>query len=192
MIDDRARVWDTWPKTSQAEFQRKVRTLAGNYQLVQKAPWLLRSGNRLRFQLISHKLLRLAVPFFLLSLLLANFTLRDAQPYATILVGQAVFYGLALAGLVWDPKLLRRITAPASALVLMNAAAVVALFMFLFRSRSLLGLWVSPEAAPEEQTARAAPELCNSKRQFPMRVGPSHVPTSFTGSQEKKTTGAGK
>jgi hypothetical protein len=134
-----------------------MRTLAGNYQLVQKAPWLLRSGNRLRLQLISHKLLRLVVPFLLLFLLLASFTLRGTQPYTAILLGQAVFYGLAVMGLLWDTKVLRRIAAPASALVLMNAAAVVALFMVLFRSDSLLGLWVNPEAVPaEEQTVRAA------------------------------------
>ncbi len=157
VIDDRARVWDIWPKTSNAEFQRKVRTLAGNYQLLQKAPWLLRRGNRLRFQLLSHKIARLAVPFFLLFLLLASCALRGTQPYTAILLGQAVFYGLAVLGLVWDTSLLRRVAAPASAVVLMNAAAVVALFMFLFRSDSLLGLWVNPEATPaEEQPVRAA------------------------------------
>ena len=115
VVDDRARVWDIWPKTSSAELQRKVRTLAGNYQLVQKSPWLLGSTNRLRFQLISHKLVRLAVPFFLVALLLANIGLRASQPYATILLGQIVFYGLALLGLVWDPPILRRAAAPASA-----------------------------------------------------------------------------
>jgi cellulose synthase/poly-beta-1,6-N-acetylglucosamine synthase-like glycosyltransferase len=156
VIDDRARVWDIWPKTSSAEFQRKVRTLAGNYQLVQKAPWLLKPGNRLRFELISHKLLRLAVPFLLLFLLLASCVLRATQPYTAILIAEAVFYGLAVLGLVFDTRLLRRIAAPASALVLMNAAAVVALFMFVFRSDSLLGLWVIPEPQPEERTARAA------------------------------------
>jgi len=156
VIDDRARVWDIWPKTSGAEFHRKVRTLAGNYQLVQKAPWLLGRTNRLRFELVSHKLTRLAVPFFLLTLLLASFGLRATQPYATILLGQILFYGLAVLGLVWDTRILRRIAAPASALVLLNAAAVVALFMFLFRPSSLLGLWVKPGAPAEARTIRAA------------------------------------
>ena len=158
VIDDRARVWDIWPKTSAAEFQRKVRTLAGNYQLVQKAPWLLGQTNRLRFQLISHKLVRLAVPFFLLLLLLASFFLRGSQFYGAIFVGQLIFYGVALLGLVWDARILRRIAAPASALVLLNAAAVSALLMFLLKPDSLLGLWVKPEvpSAEEPTTARAA------------------------------------
>jgi hypothetical protein len=36
--------------------------------------------------------------------------------------------------------------------VLLNAAAVVALFMFLFKPDSLLGLWVKPEAPSEDRT----------------------------------------
>lgn len=156
VIDDRARVWDVWPKNSGAEFQRKVRTLAGNYQLVQKAPWLLGRNNRLRFQLVSHKLMRLVVPFFLLLLFLASCLLQGSQPYTAILVAQLFFYGLAILGFVWDTPPVRKIAAPASALVLMNAAAVVALFMFLFRPNSLLSLWVKPEVPAEERSIRAA------------------------------------
>jgi len=156
VIDDRARVWDIWPKTSAAEFERKVRTLAGNYQLVQKTPWLLGRTNRLRFQLISHKLTRLVVPFLLVILMLSSCLLRTSQPYTGFLMGQVVFYALAIVGLAWDTRVLRRIAGPASAFVLLNAAAVMALFMFLFRPDSLLGLWVKREPATEEQTIRAA------------------------------------
>lgn len=155
VIDDDAAVWDIWPKSSAAEFQRKVRTLAGNYQLLQKAPWLLGPANRLRFQLISHKLIRLVVPFFLLTLLLASYGLRTTQPYSAILLGEVVFYGLAVLGLVGDTPILRRIAGPPSALVLLNAAAAVALFMFVFRRSSLLELWV-PVVDAEERAARAA------------------------------------
>ena len=156
VIDDRARVWDTWPKTSGAEFQRKVRTLAGNYQLLKAAPWLLRRMNRLRFQLISHKLIRLAVPFCLLFLLLGSWILRGNWPYTALFLGQVIFYGLAVLGLVWDTRILRRIAAPAAALVLLNAAALVALFMVLLKPNSLLNLWVKLEGPIEESTAHAA------------------------------------
>ena len=70
--DERAHVYDRWPKTSRNEFNRKVRTLAGNFQLLQLAPWVLSSQNRLRFELISHKLLRLFVPTFLMVLLVSS------------------------------------------------------------------------------------------------------------------------
>ena len=157
VIDDRARVWDVWPKSSAAEFNRKVRTLAGNYQLVQKAPWLLGRTNRLRFQLISHKLTRLLVPLMLIVVLLASFVLRANPLYMSLLLVQILFYALAVGGLVSDTRMLRKIAGPPSAFVLLNAAAVVALFMFLFKTESLLGLWVKTEApAGEKQTARAA------------------------------------
>jgi len=156
VIDDRARVWDIWPKTSAAEFDRKVRTLAGNYQLIQKTPWLLGRTNRLRFQLVSHKLTRLIVPFLLAVVLLASVSLHAIQPYTTLLLGQIVFYALAAVGLVWNNRIIRRVAGPASAFVLLNAAAVVALFMFLFRPDSLLGLWVKPKAPTEAPTIRAA------------------------------------
>lgn len=156
VIDDRARVWDIWPKSSAAEFERKVRTLAGNYQLLQKAPWLLTATNRLRFQLISHKLTRLAVPFCLGLLLATSIAMRTDSLYSGILIAQIVFYLLALVGLIWDTPGLRRIAGPASAFVLLNAAAVFALFMFLFRPNSLLGLWVKSPSSEPEHNPRAA------------------------------------
>jgi len=87
---------------------------------------------------------------------LASYGLRTIQPYSAILLGELVFYGLAVLGLVGDTPILRRIAAPASALVLLNAAAAVALFMFVFRRSSLLELWVPAVDPSEERAARAA------------------------------------
>ena len=72
----RARAWDSPDLGGQREFARKVRTLSGNYQLLQLAPWLLSRENPLRFEFVSHKLLRLAVPFALAILLVASAVLR--------------------------------------------------------------------------------------------------------------------
>jgi len=41
VFEDRARAWDTPDLGKGREFARKVRTLSGNYQLLQLAPWLL-------------------------------------------------------------------------------------------------------------------------------------------------------
>ena len=54
------------------EFRRKVRTLTGNLQIVQAAPWLLSRANPLLFRYVSHKLLRLLIPFLLLAMLFAS------------------------------------------------------------------------------------------------------------------------
>src|SRR5262249_38574508 len=72
VFDPRAHVWDLPNLGAHREFARKVRTLSGNYQLLQLQPWLLSSANPILFGLISHKLLRLIVPFALCILLAAS------------------------------------------------------------------------------------------------------------------------
>jgi glycosyltransferase involved in cell wall biosynthesis len=64
VLDSGACVFDTWPKKIEGEFHRKVRTLAGNFQLFAIAPWTLSLQNRVLFQLVSHKAMRLIVPYF--------------------------------------------------------------------------------------------------------------------------------
>ena len=72
VFDSEARAWDSPNLGQSRELSRKVRTLTGNYQLLQLAPWLLTSRNPIRFEFISHKLFRLAAPFALLAVLLAE------------------------------------------------------------------------------------------------------------------------
>ncbi len=130
VFDSRARAWDSPDLGKGREFPRKVRTLSGNYQLLQLAPWLLSSENTIRFEFISHKLSRLAVPFALLALLLASLFLP--QPlYRAALVAQLAFYALslaALAGIKLGP--LSRIADPARTFVILNCAALVAFINF--------------------------------------------------------------
>ena len=71
VLDPQAHVYDTWPKKFEEEFHRKVRTLAGNFQLFQLAPWTLTPQNRVLFQLVSHKVMRLVVPYLLVLLLIS-------------------------------------------------------------------------------------------------------------------------
>ncbi len=131
IFDSRARAWDSPDLGESREFSRKVRTLSGNYQLLQIAPWLLKPENKIRFEFISHKLSRLAVPFALLAMLTASAMLT--QPlYRMALAGQVVFYGLSLAGMA-GIKIgpLARLADPARTFVVLNSAAVVALVNFL-------------------------------------------------------------
>jgi cellulose synthase/poly-beta-1,6-N-acetylglucosamine synthase-like glycosyltransferase len=71
VFDDRAHAWDLASQGTGREFARKVRTLTGNYQLLQLAPWLLSGKNSIRFEFVSHKLCRLLVPFALAAMLVA-------------------------------------------------------------------------------------------------------------------------
>jgi cellulose synthase/poly-beta-1,6-N-acetylglucosamine synthase-like glycosyltransferase len=147
VLDESARVSDIWPKTSSGEFHRKVRTLAGNFQLLAMAKWLLGNENRLRWAFISHKLLRLLVPVLLLATFGASFTLRSSTLYLLLFIVQAAFYSAALLGLWRDLPVLRRITGPASALVLLNAAAVVGFYKFLVYRQDLWRIWATPAPA---------------------------------------------
>ena len=130
VFDPRARAWDSPDLGKGREFSRKVRTLTGTYQLLQLAPWLLGSQNAIRFEFISHKLSRLAVPFALLALLLASAFLP--QPFYRAAFGaQLAFYALSLAalsGVKIGP--LSRLADPARTVVVLNSAALVAFVNF--------------------------------------------------------------
>jgi len=123
------------------EFGRKVRTLAGNYQLVALLPWLLLPfKNPVWFQLVSHKLLRLLCPFALLGLLLSTAVLAASTAVETpepwfwsgLGMGQLGFYALALLG-----ARAGRLGTLARTFVVLNAAALVALWRFLTRTQSV-------------------------------------------------------
>jgi cellulose synthase/poly-beta-1,6-N-acetylglucosamine synthase-like glycosyltransferase len=109
------------------EFARKVRTLAGNYQLFSLMPALLVPfANPSWFETWSHKIMRLVCPWALVGLLLAC-TLGVASPVlAALLVGQLFFYTCALVG----PRM-GRVGTVARTFVVLNAAAVVGLWRFL-------------------------------------------------------------
>ena len=65
--DARARAFDRLPDDVGSEFRRKVRTLSGNFQLIPRLPSaLVPTRNPVWFALVSHKLLRLVVPWALL------------------------------------------------------------------------------------------------------------------------------
>jgi len=64
VVDLHAYVYDILPKNVEGEFHRKVRTLAGNFQLFHLAPWTLTLQNRVLFQLVSHKIMRLLYLIF--------------------------------------------------------------------------------------------------------------------------------
>jgi cellulose synthase/poly-beta-1,6-N-acetylglucosamine synthase-like glycosyltransferase len=130
IFDARARAWDSPDLGDGREFSRKVRTLTGNYQLLQIAPWLLHAENPIRFEFISHKLSRLAVPFALLALLIASVALPSPF-YRVALAAQIAFYALSLIALSnFKIGPLSRIADPARTFVVLNSAAVIAFVNF--------------------------------------------------------------
>lgn len=149
VLERTAYVIDTWPTKTTGEFRRKVRTLAGNYQLIALAPWLLTPANRVALQLVSHKLLRLVVPYFFVLLLVSSGALGlHSMAFLVFFLLQAVFWGMALASLAVRIPVLYRFASAACALLVLNAAAVVGLYTFLFTRGPLWRIW-SPTADPQ-------------------------------------------
>jgi cellulose synthase/poly-beta-1,6-N-acetylglucosamine synthase-like glycosyltransferase len=139
IFDARARAWDSPDLGDGREFSRKVRTLTGNYQLLQIAPWLLHAENPIRFEFISHKLSRLAVPFALLALLIASIALPSPF-YRVALAAQIAFYALSLIALSnFKIGPLSRIADPARTFVVLNSAAVIAFVNFVTGRKAI---WV--------------------------------------------------
>lgn len=131
VFDPTAVVWEQAYSNPKLEFQRKVRTLAGNYQLLRLAPWTLTSSNPIRFEFICHKLLRLLVPFALVSLLVSAFYLR-AEGYGLFFALQTTFYALAaLTHLPAKPALVSRLANISFAFIVLNLAAAAAFFYFI-------------------------------------------------------------
>jgi cellulose synthase/poly-beta-1,6-N-acetylglucosamine synthase-like glycosyltransferase len=90
VFEPRAMAWDQPSQEPETERRRKIRTLAGNYQLLQLAPWLLSPiRNPLWFCFMSHKVLRLLAPWLIVALFLSTGFLFNRHP----------MYALAFCGL---------------------------------------------------------------------------------------------
>jgi hypothetical protein len=109
----------------------------------------LRSENPLRFEFVSHKLLRLLVPFALI-VTLAGAWLVPGAFYRLAFWGQLWFYGFSLLGFAGlDLGPVSRISDAAHTFVALNAAALVACGNFVTGQKSV---WTQP-ALPKEMKA---------------------------------------
>jgi hypothetical protein len=94
-----ARAHDTASATARQEFVRKTRTIAGMFQLLARETWLFNPfSNRLWFETLSHKVLRLALPMLHAAFIVSNIALANAGLYGVVLAGQVAFYAAAIVG----------------------------------------------------------------------------------------------
>jgi len=129
ILEENASLYD-YATTASSEFRRKVRTLAGNYQVMRQYPALLTARNRLLFDFVSYKLARLLLPWIVLAILAVSFFLP--RPWAEIFITmQAVFYSLAVLDLVTGPRSpLKRLSSPARTVASLLAASACAIVIF--------------------------------------------------------------
>lgn len=145
VFEPRAQAYDAPSRDSHAERRRKIRTLAGNVQILWFEPRLLVPFvNPVWFQYVSHKLGRLLVPYAMLGAFVASAALAADSPfYSFVLLVQCLFYADAAYG-AWLEHSDRhvpplryslgdRIARAAFAIVVLNASAVAGMGAALFR-----------------------------------------------------------
>jgi cellulose synthase/poly-beta-1,6-N-acetylglucosamine synthase-like glycosyltransferase len=108
IVEPRAMAWDRPSREASDERKRKIRTLAGNYQLLQFAPWLLSPArNPLWFRFASHKLLRLAAPWLLLIVTASTAVLVRRGPLYAAMLAAILAGGVLVAMAKAMPPLAR-------------------------------------------------------------------------------------
>ena len=148
IFEPAARAYDSTSATAGQEFARKARTIAGNFQLLSRERWLFNPfQNRLWFETLSHKALRLALPLLHVALLTANVAAAGASPYQWLLGGQVAFYACAIAGGVQRQGGRRFIgfTVPYT-LGLLSWSTIVGFYRFLTNGQPVT--WERAPAAP--------------------------------------------
>jgi len=151
-VFERRAVAHDYPTQLDTEFRRKVRTLAGLYQLVGNYPRLLNVFTSVGFHFFSYKLSRLLLPYALLAMAVGSFGLPRGWAEAAV-GGQALFYGLAALD-HWVPAgwALKRLSGACRTFVVLAAAAFCAGSILFVPAGTL---WRTPASARGDRDVRS-------------------------------------
>jgi cellulose synthase/poly-beta-1,6-N-acetylglucosamine synthase-like glycosyltransferase len=128
--NEQARAYDRLPERARDEFRRKVRTLAGNFQLMTLMPAVLVPWrNRLWWQFVSHRAMRLLVPWALL-LLLGTSAVMAGPIYRLAFWVQIIFLTLGAGGALQVVAKRSRVASAIYSFLVLNAAAWVAFWVW--------------------------------------------------------------
>ncbi|MBX3434495.1 MAG: glycosyltransferase family 2 protein [Pirellulales bacterium] len=152
--DERATAFDRLPDSAAGEMRRKIRTLAGNFQLIAVAPELLLPWRNPAWSvLVSHKLLRLAAPWAMLGAL-ATSALLGGPWYGAAFGLQAALLVVAVVGLTpWGAR--NRVCAAAGSFLMLHAAAWAAFWVWATGRSGRLWRPVSATAASRDGDSAA-------------------------------------
>jgi cellulose synthase/poly-beta-1,6-N-acetylglucosamine synthase-like glycosyltransferase len=137
-----AKAYDQVSGNVQQEWRRKVRTLTGNWQLLKLCPSLGSfRKNPIWWRFMSHKIMRLVVPLFLVLMFGVNFLL-PRFPYPLFLAAQIACYGAAAAAVAFPRLRCIRLLNLLYFFCVLNAAAAASFISFAAgRTRKL---WARP------------------------------------------------
>jgi glycosyltransferase involved in cell wall biosynthesis len=136
ILDAEAKAYDLASPLG-SEFQRRMRTLAGLWQTLVRQPELLGFKDRMWVHFLSHKVGRLALPWLALAALGSAFWLPS--PWREAVLGSAAAFILLAA---FDSALprrwaVKRLTSPARTTLVMLAASLCSISVFLVSPQSL-------------------------------------------------------
>jgi cellulose synthase/poly-beta-1,6-N-acetylglucosamine synthase-like glycosyltransferase len=133
-----ARAYDLAAGSPRQEFVRKVRTIAGTFQLFAREPWLFNPfRNSVWFETLSHKGLRLLTPLLHAVILIANIGLMSIPAYRFLLAAQVAFYAAAaLAHLLGQRRAMLLMRVPYT-MCLLVWATVVGFVYFVTRQQQV-------------------------------------------------------
>lgn len=121
------------------DFRVKVRMVSGGYQFLAMYWRALAGTGWFAFKFASHKILRWLMPLVLLGLLVISMLRSGDWPYASLLMAQGLFYGLAAVGAVVPAiRQASRLVYVPFYFTTMNLAAFVGLVKFLRGRQSVL------------------------------------------------------
>ena len=142
VFNERAIAFDRAALDARAERRRKIRTLAGNVQILWQEPRLLIPVvNPVWLQYVSHKVGRLLVPYALLALLAANVALAAGSAfYILTLAVQCALYLLAAYGAWLDRQRARRGPAESGGWIAVDRLARVALTFLVLNYSAVAGV----------------------------------------------------
>jgi len=152
VFENRARAFDMPSRDHRQEKLRKVRTIAGNYQLIVAHPeFFVPLRNSIFVQLVSHKVLRLVSPFCMALLLITNVVLAPrALFYQSLLAAQLLAYALPAIGVLWPSARRWKVVKLTTAFLMLNWFAVLGVVEFLRNRNS--HLWELKQRSPGEDS----------------------------------------
>lgn len=137
IVEPEAMAYDSM-RIEGGEFRRKVRTLAGLWQVHLRLPALFTRANRMRWHFLSHKSSRLALPWALVAICAATVALPRSPMRTLLLWSDLALLFLAVADCV-VPKhwAIKRLTSPARTFLALTAASLLSVVVFVVPARRL-------------------------------------------------------
>ena len=112
--------------------------------MIERYPeWMTPVKCRLWWQLISHKYLRLLVPWLLIAIAFLSVMAPKTSFIRLLIIAQSAAYGCAAIGLLLPHLRNRMLTVPAG-FVLLQFSCLTAFFAYLKHRKSYLSLWQKP------------------------------------------------